>query len=527
MTCKEVVERLSEYWSNELDERTRNEVSLHLQGCPSCQHEWAIFQTAMNALKSVTTPEPSPELLSRIQSAVMAKQSRKPVFVWRWQWAMATGAATIVIALVSVSFFSRVRERARISSPYPIVAEESAPLLPPPALKQPSPSSPTLPIPLLRSMPSPRERIKQPRSSVLAKRLEATEKQRTQKFSEAGKFLPQSPSEKLPVLSIPSGERLPEQSTKDIDIASPVEQTEPKLAELPIEPRMVPFRAEAKLSEPEKVSGTEFSGRTPSPQSPTGPHGPAAAMPTIGALKSQVAETQTPPAIGQHFPAIGQQYGGFGQFGGGFGQTLFTNPFGLRWAKFEPVVVGKVRLWELALSYENSQVVTIFVSPGEKVEVLNAQQPITGESKGLIIWRDKLPFSREVYIPILLRANEIGTRKLLTTLETADGKTFSWWCLFPATIREEQPKIRRLITLQVEQWTALDLFSHLAWETKAAFLLPEQVGYIKVNMPTKAVSLLEILALLERQTGMRWQRFGSTFSLTYPISTQIIPMMKQ
>ncbi len=537
MTCKEVVERLSEYWSNELDERTRNEVSLHLQGCPSCQHEWAIFQTAMNALKSVTTPEPSPELLSRIQSAVMAKQSRKPVFVWRWQWAMATGAATIVIALVSVSFFSRVRERTWVPPSHPIVAEQPVPLLPSPALRQPLPPSSVTP-PSLKPQPSPAEQIAKPRrlSAIERRRVGTASVEKKQGYTESGKLSLSSPPTELPPLEVPRGERLPERSEKDIpaEIAPPAEQTTPKLAELPVELRIVPFKVEAKLSERVQVPETRETERTTTlrgpigpmgQQSPAGPQGPIIAAPAMSAAKKIEGETQTPALIGQHFPMAAQQP--MQQYGGGLGQSLFAIPFALRWAKFEPVVVGKVTLWQLMISSDSPQVVTVYLRPGEKVEILNAQQPVTGEGKGLVIWRDKVHFGRGIFIPILIRANEAGTRKLLVTLETMDGKTFSWWCLFPAMPHEEQPKIRRPVTLQIEQWTILDLFAHLAWETKASFLLPEEIGYRTINVPTKSLSLSEIFVLLERQIGIKWQRFGHTFSLTAPIPVPIAPMMKQ
>lgn len=536
MTCKEVVERLSEYWGNELDERTRDEVTAHLRDCPSCQHEWAIFQAAMNALRSVPTPEPSPELLSRIQSAVMAKQPLKPVLVWRWQWAIAVSAAAIVIVFASVPLLRHVRGVGG-SSPYLIMAERTAPLFSPPALKQPL-SPPTASSPSLKPQPSPIEQIEKPRRLAAIERREVrtTGSERKQRYPELGKLLPSSPTVEVPALEVPSGERLPEQSEKNIpaEIVPPAEQTAPKLAELPVEPRIVPFKVEAKLSERMQAPETRETERMPAlrgqigpigQQGLTGPQGPTIAAPAMSATKKVETETQAPALMGQHFPMTVQQP--MQQYGGGLGQALFAVPFTLRWSKFEPVAVGKVTLWQLAISSENPQIVTVFLRPGEKVEILNAQQPVTGEGKGLVVWRDKVHLGREIFIPVLIRANEVGTRKLLVTLETMDGKTFSWWCVFPVMPHEEQPRIRRPIALQIEQWTVLDLFAHLAWENKVAFLIPEQIGYRTVSVPAKTMSLLETLALLERQLGVRWQRFGSTFSLSIPLPVPAAPMMKQ
>lgn len=534
MTCKEVVERLSEYWSNELDERAKDEITVHLQSCSSCQNEWAIFQAAMSALQSVTTPDPPPELLIQIQSAVMTKQPFKPMFVWRWQWAMAVGAAAIVIAFASVPLLRYAREM-RSSSPYTILAGESKPLLPSPTLRQPSPPS-SAPSFSFKPQPAPIKQMAKSRKLAAVERREVrTKEAERQEYSESEKLLPSSPTAELPALSIPSGERLPEQSLKDLDITTPEKKTAPQVAKLPVEPRSVPFKAEAVLEERVHVPGAQGTERMRSLQSQTSPssqqsptESPAsiAIEPSMGVSKSSEAESQSRVMMGQHYPVTTQQL--MQQYGGGLRQLPFAIPFNLRWSKFEPVVVGKVALCQLAISSTSTQFVTVFLRPGEKVKVLNAQQPATDdEEKGLVVWQDKVHSGKEVPIPILIHANEAGTRKLLVTLETMDGKTFSWWCLFPAMPHEEQPKIRRPVTLQIEQWTILDLFAHLAWETKASFLLPEEIGYRTINVPTKSLSLSEIFVLLERQIGIKWQRFGHTFSLTAPIPVPIAPMMKQ
>ncbi|MFN3421394.1 MAG: anti-sigma factor family protein, partial [Armatimonadota bacterium] len=363
MRCKEVIKRLSEYWSGELDEKTRNELTAHLRSCTFCQHEWTTFQVAMNALHSVPTPEPPPELLNRIQSAVMAKQYRRPVFVWRWQWAMAFGTAAVAIAIVSKPFLSQLR--GRMTSHYPVVAEAPTPLISQMPLRQTlpesthaAPSSPSL----KQSLPSPMERIAKPHESTTKAERHRVKRGKEEVSGEV-KLTPPSPSIELPTLSVPSGERLPEQQ-KDIDIfadiaPTPGKENEPQLAELFSQPRHVPFRAELGLSERARVPGigiTEpakgLSSSRETPGSPMEPEGPAAAMPQIGASKS--AETTL---MGQHFPAITQQYGG------GLRQTLPAVSFNLRWARFEPIVVGKVRLWELMLGSDTSQVVTVFVQP--------------------------------------------------------------------------------------------------------------------------------------------------------------------
>jgi len=540
MTCKEVIKRLSEYWSNELDEGTKDEITSHLQSCPSCQGEWAVFQAAMNALRNVNAPEPPPELLSRIQNAVRERRHRKPAFVWRWQWSVAACAAAIAVAIVSVPVFNLVREKATLPRRSIAMVESPRPLFLPPNLERPSQPTITESTPSLKLPPSPAERIAKPPRAKVAERSELEWGRKATKGREAVASegaTPPEPAFETPALGVPSGEKLPNQPSRDIlaDIAPQREQNAPKLAELPFEPRVVPFRAEAELSKGVQVPGAETAERAyalkapaspPVQPGPTETQSPAEVAPM--AVEPQKGRVRTPAPVPTVQPSpMKQQYGGYGGYGGGVGQTIFAIPFSLRWAKFEPVVVGKVRLWQLALSSDIPQIVTVFLQPGEKVEILNAQQPPAGEGRGLLVWRDKVSFGREVFVPVLIRANEIGTRKVLVTVETADGRTFSWWCIFPAMTREEQPRIRRPVNLQIEQWTVFDLLAHLAWENKVAFLLPEPVGQRTLSVPTGTVSLPELLTMIERQIGLRWQRFGNTFSLFSPAPFQVAPAVKQ
>ena len=522
MTCKEVIERLPEYWSGELDEATKNELTAHLSGCLACQQEWALLQTAMTALRNAKTPEPPPELLVRIQAEVKARQQRKPVFVWRWQWATAAAVATFVLLCLSLPLFQRASEKVRVSTS-PIVAERAIPALPPPALEMPSTIAPSKPeISRLGStLPTPKEKLAKPRRQVLA------ERPRSERISEAPEaslkaIEPSEPSSSkdLPLLSIPSGEQQ-EKVGENIapEISVPAEKTAPQIAQLPSEPRKVPFIAELELRERVRVQKPEPKmgelPPAPIPESPTG-------VPSVAgvpmARRSEGIESQY-PAMGRHaVPPM--------QMGGGQAQALIAVPFSLRWKNYEPVVVGKVRLWELSLVSDSPQVVTVTVQPGERVEVLNAQTPL-GEGKGLVLWRDKLPALREFAVPLLLRATEPGARRLKVTIETADGRTFSWWCVFAAVEREGTVRIRKPISFQVEQWTVLDLLSNLAWESKSAFIVPETVANRFITVPMRTMSAYEALTLLERQLGGKWLRLGNTFSWSTPVPAFAVPAIKQ
>ncbi|MGQ9463939.1 MAG: zf-HC2 domain-containing protein [Candidatus Fervidibacter sp.] len=505
MTCHEVIERLSEFWSNELDEATKKDLASHLEICLSCQREWSTFRSAMDALINITSPEPPPELLTQIKSLVRTKQPRRRVFALRWGWAVAATASAA--ALVIIFAFSSVIQRRKVT---PTVAEIAAPYFREPSLKQPSLPPPSTPSPqrLGSSLPTPKERIEKSKLATIAK-----QGRREGQGLSTGKELKtvESPVEELPPLGIPSGEQLTMQGLKDIasDIERRAEPLNPKLAELPTTPRRVPFMAELELKEQVKPPAL-----SPSTQPPAGAP-MVAGGPATEVQKHKSTEIQPPMAARQY---------GFGQFGAGQTQVLSIVPITLRWIGVEPVVVGKVRLWTVALSAYNTNVDAVFVQPGEKVEILNAQQRT--EAGKFLVWRDKLQ-PGETDILILLRANEVGARKLLVTIETTDKRTFSWWCIFAATEREEQPKTRKPISIQVSQWRVLDLLSHLAWEGKLSFLLPEPVGNQTVNLPLGTMSLLEVLKSLERQLGGKWQRFGSAFNWAAPVFVPAIPMLKQ
>ncbi len=521
MNCKEVIERMPEYWSGELDETVKNELIAHLKGCLTCQQEWALIQSAMTALRSAKAPEPPPELLVRIQAEVKARQRHKPVFVWRWQWATAAAVATFVLLCLSLPLFQRVREKARMPTS-PMVAERAIPAFQAPALELPQTVDPSKPqIPSIATLPTPKERLEKPRRKVLAERPKS---ERISEVPETGlrAMRPSEPSQgrDLPLLSIPSGEYREEAGENIVpEISVPAEKTAPQIAQLPSEPRKVPFIAELELSERLRVQKPELKmgelPATPSPESPTGiPSVAGAPM----ARRSEGIESQY-PAMGRHaVPPM--------QMGGGQAQMFFAIPLNLKWKGYEPVVVGKVRLWQLSLVSESPQVITVTVKPSERVEILNAQTLLV-EGKGLVLWRDKLPAFKEATIPLLLRVTEPGARRLKVTVETAEGRTFSWWCVFAAVEREGPVRIRKPISFQIEQWTALDLLSNLAWESKSAFLVPETVANQVISIPMRTMSIYEALTLLERQLGGKWLRIGNTFSWSTPIPAFAVPAIKQ
>ena len=481
MTCREVAERLSEFWSGELSPTDSHALTEHLRQCAACRREWATFQGAMHALQSAFVPEPSADLPQRISAAVRAKVASRRALAWRRWGVVAVGAvAALFLCFASFRLLPTRRQEA------PIIAEQPTPkaMMPAPALKLPPlPEKGQKPTPpaLKPQLPPPSEQLKK-----VPKHLPLLESPPAKSLAPVLTERPQPPT----VEAIP--QETPKEWTESLK--APPEEEMPRMAQLPSQPRTVPFAAEAPLSEQARRQKalSEIPAAPPLPGAGTR----ATRAPQGGLGGEQLA-----------LPAI------------------ISVP--LRWVRFEPVVVGKVRLWEFALTVKQPQTITVTIQPADGVDILNAQAetPVKAEK---LLWQDRVLPGRDIRIPLLLRASEVGVKRLRLIVRTQDGHSqmSEWWIIFAATEREEPPQWQRSLTLQRDQWTLLDLATHLAWETKAPFLLPAAWAMEKVSVPTGTVETVTLLSVLERQIGGQWGRTGSAFHLL-PSHAPDAPLLKQ
>jgi len=137
MNCRKVRRCLFSYFKNELSEKEKAEIKLHLKGCPECAKEASeverVTSLVRNSLETLTpSPDFNQKLLSQVQklsSTETVKKVREPLFSparilgleIRIKWALA--GSFMAIILVSVLWFTHKRTPI---SPEPISEESRA-----------------------------------------------------------------------------------------------------------------------------------------------------------------------------------------------------------------------------------------------------------------------------------------------------------------------------------------------------------------------------------------------------------------
>jgi hypothetical protein len=126
MNCRKVRRCLFSYFKNELSEKEKAEIKLHLKGCPECAKEALEVERITSLVKdSLETLTPSPDFNQRLLSEVQKLSSEKVREVrrasfspLRIKWALA--GSFMAIILVSVLWFTHKRTPI---SPEPISGE--------------------------------------------------------------------------------------------------------------------------------------------------------------------------------------------------------------------------------------------------------------------------------------------------------------------------------------------------------------------------------------------------------------------
>lgn len=452
MECRHVQERLSEYWSRELDTETWSAIDAHLHACPRCRGEWENFRGAMEALKSVPPPELPPNLLPRIRNALSQRPPSRPLLWWRSALSFAA-----VTAFFFAAFALLLR---RPSSPPP-----SRPLRPRPIVTKPS------------KAPSP-SRIgegKKPQKALPPKIAEAQETLRgphplpIQAFPKA-----------LPI--VPKGKAMPQRVEVGQGAKSPSSQSQtPKIVELPLTPR--PLVATAPKKDP---------------------------FTALPALKGQKLRPALPMPRGLELsdrPKVSRQLGR----GKGLLRQVFTEvppfPIHLRWENYEPALVNRTTVWEVSLRAKKAYRVTVTVRPDQAIEVLNAVTATTPMGKRLVVWDGKIP----AQIPLLVRAKEVGARRIQILTHITEGQTMAWTFIFSATQKRPTPLFNTPLRMPKDPWPLRSLLAHLAWTAKVAFLVPSDLLSVSVQFQGEKRTLSDALSTLGRKARIKWQRFGTVF----------------
>ena len=75
MTCREVVELLSDYLDGGLAPRTRARVEAHLEACPECTAYLAQLRTTIGALGRLREEDVPPRILERLVAAFRGRRT--------------------------------------------------------------------------------------------------------------------------------------------------------------------------------------------------------------------------------------------------------------------------------------------------------------------------------------------------------------------------------------------------------------------------------------------------------------------
>lgn len=101
MSCERVRPELTGFHFGVVDDVTREDVELHLTGCPACLGEFLAIKRAVET--SSTEPAPSELSRARLRRAVAAELGRSTRRAW-WERPVAFGvaAASLLLALGAV-----------------------------------------------------------------------------------------------------------------------------------------------------------------------------------------------------------------------------------------------------------------------------------------------------------------------------------------------------------------------------------------------------------------------------------------
>jgi len=106
MRCDDIRDLLIEFLDDELTERERDEVRLHVAACESCRHELESLQDAFELLADDGYREPSPFYWTRFQARLRERMGQGAFRVTpRVAWAPRLATATVAVACFAVGLW--------------------------------------------------------------------------------------------------------------------------------------------------------------------------------------------------------------------------------------------------------------------------------------------------------------------------------------------------------------------------------------------------------------------------------------
>jgi len=102
MNCRRAVELFSMYLDKDPGFADREQLASHLKSCPSCEHEFKLYERTWQALDAFSQREPSPGFLPTVAERIR-RERPFPFFFFKPAWALSLililGAACLTLFL--------------------------------------------------------------------------------------------------------------------------------------------------------------------------------------------------------------------------------------------------------------------------------------------------------------------------------------------------------------------------------------------------------------------------------------------
>lgn len=104
MDCRICIEKLNEYTDNELDSKLMNEISLHIENCPSCKNEYEFLKEIIKNCNEINE-EPPKKLKEKVLEKIMKNEKSKKIIFFR-KTAISIASTAAIFAIIIFAYNS-------------------------------------------------------------------------------------------------------------------------------------------------------------------------------------------------------------------------------------------------------------------------------------------------------------------------------------------------------------------------------------------------------------------------------------
>lgn len=100
MTCREFLERYSEYDDSLIPAAEAERFRRHMEACPSCARYDRVLRKGRMVARQLDRPEPSPDFIPRLRSRLLQQRTRGRMYM---SGRVAAGLAAVTVLMVATS----------------------------------------------------------------------------------------------------------------------------------------------------------------------------------------------------------------------------------------------------------------------------------------------------------------------------------------------------------------------------------------------------------------------------------------